>query len=172
MDTVHQHQDPHAAAKEKLERENPRSWIWDEDGDEFAGFYWKSDFWTQKDGTDVEVRIAKTQGTGYRAAWLFESPQDLRRVFEDLDEDGLEEGDYIVVRRLPMRQFLAEDGERRKFRPFEGTRIPAAEIAAPSPAEPDGEEAATQAALETERDERDAALSQLHSPLESGGADG
>jgi hypothetical protein len=120
--------DPYAAAREKLDRENPRSWIWDEDGDEIAGFYQGADTWTQRDGTEVPVRLVKTRN-GYRAIWLFESPQDLRRVF---DEHDPEVGDYVIVRRLPRREFTAANGERRKFVPFEMAVIPAAETAEPS----------------------------------------
>jgi hypothetical protein len=105
--------DPYAAAKEKLNRENPRSWIWDEDGAEVGGYYWKPDFWKQKDGTETEVRLIHTNA-GYRAVWLFESPQDLRRVFKELDEEGLAEGDFVYIRRLPRREFVTETGERRK----------------------------------------------------------
>jgi hypothetical protein len=165
--------DPYAAAKEKLNRENPRSWIWDDDGAEVGGYYWKSDFWTQKDATETEVRLIHTNA-GYRAVWLFESPQDLRRVFKELDEEGLAEGDFVVIRRLPRREFVTDTGERRKFVPFEGTRIPAAQ------AEAEGEKGlangapsdeATESALLKEHADRDAALSELHSPIGGRGDD-
>lgn len=166
--------DPYAAAKEKLDRENPRSWIWDEDGAEVGGYYWKPDFWKQKDGTETEVRLIQTD-VGYRAVWLFESPQDLRRVFKELDEEGLAEGDFVVIRRLPRREFATESGERRKFVPFEGTRIPATQLEADGEKGPDKNGApsdeATESAFRKEQAERDAALSELHSPIGKKGDD-
>jgi hypothetical protein len=162
---------PYTVAKERLERDNPRSWIWEEDGTELAGYYWDSDVWTQKDGTETEVRLVK-HSTGYRALWLFESPQDLRGVFAEFDEQGLAEGDYIIVKRGARREFTADNGERRKFVPFSGVRVPAAELAElPEPeharivSRPDDSDAATEAALQDERDERDEALSGVHRPL-------
>lgn len=156
--------DPYDAARAKLGRENPESWVWDEDGDEIAGHFRGHDIGTMKDKTEVPIRIIETKDGRYRSLWLFESPQELRRVFDDLDEDGLEEGDYVIVRRQPKRQFTDEkSGERRYFVPFAGTRISAAELA-----EPDGEasDEATETALASEREERDTATSRaLNAPL-------
>ena len=59
---------------------------------------------------------------GTPARFTVESPQDLRRVFKDHDPQI---GDYIIVRRLPRREFLTDGGERRKFVPFEIAVIPA-----------------------------------------------
>ena len=65
--------DPYAAAKEKLDRGHPRSWIWDEDGDEIAGYYKSRYFWTQKDGSETECPALIKHETGFRAVWLFDS---------------------------------------------------------------------------------------------------
>jgi hypothetical protein len=99
-------------------------------------------------------------------------PQDLRRVFKELDEEGLAEGDFVVIRRLPRREFVTDTGERRKFVPFEGTRIPAVEVEgekAPDNGAPSDE--ATESALLKEHADRDAALSELHSPIGGRGDD-
>lgn len=104
---------------------------------------------------------------GTPARFTVESPQDLRRVFKDHDPQI---GDYIIVRRLPRREFLTDGGERRKFVPFEIAVIPADEVG-PDQYDKEGQ-AATQAALEDERDTRDADLSprginrQINAPLD------
>jgi hypothetical protein len=161
MKNVH---DPYDAARAKLGRENPESWVWDEDGVELAGHFRGPDTGTMKDGTEVPLRIIETKDGRYRSLWLFESPQDLRRVFDDLDRDGLEEGDYVIVRRLPKRQFTDEkSGERRYFVPFAGTRISAAELVEP---EDEATDEATETDLASEREERDTAASGLlNAPL-------
>lgn len=129
--------DPFAAAKDKMDRENPRTWVWDEDGEVVAGTYVGAGVGNLRDGTEVPTRTLKTAETGYRILWLFKSPKDLPRVFASLDRDGLVEGDYVMVQRYPKRQFTDEQtGERKFFVPYEGTRIAAAELGVDAPGEP------------------------------------
>lgn len=129
--------DPFAAAKDRLEREHPKPWIWDDDGEIVAGVYVGAGTAELRDGTEVPTRTIKTEDAGYRTVWLFKSPQDLRRVMDALDAEGLAEGDYVMVQRYPKRQFTDErTGEKKFFVPFEGTRIPAAELGQAAPAAP------------------------------------
>ena len=165
--------DPYAAAKEKAEMENPRSWVWDEDGPEVAGYLVGTDEATTKDGDTVPLRLVLTEDTG--SIWLFESPQALREGFAEKDPHI---GDFIYVRRHPKEQCVDEGGGKKYFVPFDVAVIPAAEVAQMIRAASKNEEndnpfadadAATQAALEDERDERDAAVgSDLPLPIKDG----
>jgi hypothetical protein len=162
MDTVHDAQDPYAAAKAPLERENPQAWLWHEDGNELAGHLLGSDVGKTRDGDRVPIKLIRTANGQVRSLWLFESPRILRELFAEHDPQA---GDYLIIRRYPMRK--TQDGER-SYWPFAMAVVPAMppDAEGETVAPPDGAEAPTQTARESERDARDSALNQLHAPLE------
>ena len=114
---------------------------------------------TTREGDDVPIKLLRTQDGAVRSLWLFESPRMLRELFE---ENRPQVGDFLMVRRYPKRKI--QDGER-SYWPFALARVPA------SPGDTDGTTVAppddggdTQAALEAERAERDAGLSEHDRP--------
>ena len=155
MDTLQQ-QDSYAAAKEALERENPQSWVWDTDGDELAGTLIGDDIGKTREGDSVPIKLVRTQDGAVRSLWLFESPRLLRELFE---EQKPQTGDFLIARRYPKRK--TQDGER-SYWPYALAVVPAspADAERTTVAPPDDSTAATQAALEAERDQRDSALSE------------
>jgi hypothetical protein len=140
-------QDPHAEAKEALERANPQSWIWDEDGDELAGHFVDYDEATTREGETVRVALFRAPDEAYRSLWLFEHPKMLVELFE---EHQPKPGDYVIIRRYAKKK--TADGER-SYWPFAMAVVLAT-------SETDESQGVTQAALEKEREARDADLSE------------
>jgi hypothetical protein len=93
-------------AREALGLEKPKSWIWQEDGEELAGRYVSDDEASTRDGDRVPIHVIKV-GDDFRSLWMFESPKLLR---EKWDEAAPSIGDYVIVRRYPKRK--TADGER------------------------------------------------------------
>ncbi len=146
---------PYAEARDALERENPQSWVWDDDGNELAGRLLGDDTGKTRDGDSVPIKIIRTDDGAARSLWLFESPKMLPELFA---ENHPSVGDYVMVRRYPKRK--TQDGERTYW-PFAMSVVPA------TGGELDGisdEAAATEAALADEKDERDA-LASVQAPL-------
>lgn len=109
---------PFEAAKAALERERPRSWIWDEDGDLLVGRFLGHDEAQTRAGDRVRVALIETEDGTVRSVWLFEAEQKQEwHLPTKLETARPAEGDFVAIRRNPLVESSTTPG--RKFRPFD-----------------------------------------------------
>lgn len=153
-----------AHARDEVGRENAIFWSWKDDGREFAGIFVEASTAEYEDKT-IPVRVYHRPDHGdYRTLWLWDSPQRLRELHDELDPQP---GDYVYIRvdeKRPKRDKPGEFWTPVSMKVFEKAAVD--EIAnrldddvVLSQADVDRHKAErdehTETSLQAERDERD-----------------
>lgn len=112
-----------ARARDEVARENPTFWSWKDDGPEFAGVFVEKDE-AEYEGRKIPVRIYHRLDHGdYRGIWLWDSPQRLRELHDELDPQP---GDFVYIHVHAKRPKRDKPGEF--WTPVDMKVIPAAEV--------------------------------------------
>lgn len=143
-----------ARARNEVARDRPTFWSWKDDGAEFAGVFVEKDE-AAHEGRRIPVRIYHRLEHGdYRGVWLWDSPQRLRELHDELDPQP---GDFVYIHVHEKRPKKEKPGEF--WTPVDMHVTPATEVDAAArevdAAAVVGNED-TETGLAAERDERDA----------------